>query len=76
MLTCADKSGEAFLSDAVVNGKFALRACIWTSASLVDIEVLPPLLSRLGEDVCRESDVRRALAWLTASRLDSRMLWC
>ena len=56
LLTRVEKSGEAFLSNAVVNGKFALRACIVNfRTSLVDIEALPPLLSRLGEDVCRES---------------------
>ena len=56
LLTCVEKSGEAFLSNAVVNGKFALRACIVNfRTSLVDIEALPPLLSRLGKDVCRES---------------------
>ena len=56
LLTRVEKSGEAFLSNAVVNGKFALRACIVNfRTSLVDIEALPPLLSRLGNDVCRES---------------------
>ena len=54
LLTRVEKSGEAFLSNAVVNGKFALRACIVNfRTSLVDIEALPPLLSRLGKDVCR-----------------------
>jgi len=56
LLTRVEKSGEAFLSNAVVNGRFALRACIVNfRTSLVDIEALPPLLLRLGEDVCRES---------------------
>jgi aromatic-L-amino-acid decarboxylase len=56
LLTRVEKSGEAFLSNAVVNGKFALRACIVNfRTSLVDIEALPPLLSRLGENICRES---------------------
>jgi len=56
LLTRVEKSGEAFLSNAVVNGKFALRACIVNfRTSLVDIEALLPLLSRLGEDICRES---------------------
>jgi aromatic-L-amino-acid/L-tryptophan decarboxylase len=55
LLTRVEKSGEAFLSNAVVNGKFALRACIVNfRTSLVDIEALPPLLVRLGEDICRE----------------------
>jgi aromatic-L-amino-acid/L-tryptophan decarboxylase len=56
LLTRVEKSGEAFLSNAVVNGKFALRACIVNfRTSLADIEALPPLLSRLGKDVFRES---------------------
>jgi hypothetical protein len=56
LLTRVEKSGEAFLSNAVVNGRFALRACIVNfRTSLVDIEALPPLLLRLGEDICRES---------------------
>ena len=39
----------------VIDGKFALRACIVNfHTSLADIEALPPLLSRLG----REVDVR------------------
>ena len=55
LLTRVEKSGEAFLSNAVVNGKFALRACIVNfRTSLSDIEALPPLLARLGQEVCRE----------------------
>ena len=38
------------------HGKLALRVCIVNfRTSLVDIEALPPLLSRLGKDVCREA---------------------
>jgi glutamate/tyrosine decarboxylase-like PLP-dependent enzyme len=58
LLTRVEKSGEAFLSNAVVNGKFALRACVVNfRTSLIDIEALPPLLSRLGKDVSRDSGV-------------------
>ena len=60
LLTRVEKSGEAFLSNAVVNGKFALRACIVNFRSLIDIEALPPLLSRLGRDLYRESVVGAA----------------
>jgi hypothetical protein len=56
LLTRVEKSGEAFLSNAIVNGTFALRACIVNfRTSLADIEALPPMLSRLGKDVYRES---------------------
>ena len=55
LLSRLEKSGEAFLSNAIVDGHFALRACIVNfRTSLVDIEALPPLLSRMGGDVCRE----------------------
>jgi glutamate/tyrosine decarboxylase-like PLP-dependent enzyme len=59
LLTALEKSGEAFLSNAIVGGRYLLRACIVNfHTSLGDIEALPPLLSRLG----RETDavLRRA----------------
>ena len=55
ILARTELGGEAFLSNAIVDGHFALRACIVNfRTSLVDIEALPPLLSRMGGDVCRE----------------------
>jgi aromatic-L-amino-acid/L-tryptophan decarboxylase len=51
LLSALEKSGEAFLSNAVVGGRFLLRACIvnfHTSAD--DIEALPQVLSRLGKE--------------------------
>jgi len=52
LLTRIERSGEAFLSNAMVGGRFALRACIVNfRTSLADIEALLPLLSRLGRDV-------------------------
>ena len=52
LLTAVEKSGEAFLSNALIGGKFVLRACIVNfHTSLGDIEALPPLLSRLGKEV-------------------------
>ena len=50
LLTAVEKSGEAFLSNALVGGRYLLRACIVNfHTSLGDIEALPPLLSRLGK---------------------------
>jgi len=50
LLTRIERSGEAFLSNAMVGGRFALRACIVNfRTSLADIEALLPLLSRLGQ---------------------------
>jgi glutamate/tyrosine decarboxylase-like PLP-dependent enzyme len=53
LLTRVERSGEAFLSNALVGGRFALRACIVNfRTSLADIEALPVLLSRLGREAC------------------------
>jgi hypothetical protein len=50
LLTAVEKSGEAFLSNALIGGKFVLRACIVNfHTSLRDVEALPPLLSALGK---------------------------
>jgi aromatic-L-amino-acid decarboxylase len=54
LLSRVERSGEAFLSNAIVNGRFALRACIVNfRTSQADIEALPPLLSRLGAETDR-----------------------
>jgi len=51
LLTAVENSGDAFLSNALIGGKFVLRACIVNfHTSLRDIEALPLLLSRLGEE--------------------------
>ncbi len=53
LLTRLERCGEAFLSNALVEGKFALRMCIVNfRTSLDDIEALPGLIAHLG----RESD--------------------
>jgi glutamate/tyrosine decarboxylase-like PLP-dependent enzyme len=49
LLARVEKSGEAFFSNAVVNGKFALRACIVNfRTSDADIEALPELVAKWG----------------------------
>jgi glutamate/tyrosine decarboxylase-like PLP-dependent enzyme len=49
LLTAVERSGEAFLSNASIGGKFVLRACIVNFQTyLEDVEALPPLLARLG----------------------------
>ena len=54
LLSRVERSGEAFLSNAMVNGRFALRACIVNfRTSQADIDALLPLLSRLGAEVDR-----------------------
>jgi glutamate/tyrosine decarboxylase-like PLP-dependent enzyme len=61
LLTVIEKSGEAFISSALVAGKFALRFCIVNfRTSTVDIEAMPQLLVSLGRQVhaelCRSAE--------------------
>ena len=52
LLTRLQNSGEAYLSNAVINEKFALRVCIVNfRTSLADIEALLPLVVRIGHEV-------------------------
>jgi aromatic-L-amino-acid/L-tryptophan decarboxylase len=52
LLTRLQSSGEAYLSNAVVHGKFALRACIVNfRTSLADIEALLPIVVRIGKSL-------------------------
>jgi aromatic-L-amino-acid decarboxylase len=52
LLTAVEQSGEAFLSNALIDRRFVLRACIVNfHTSLDDVEALPALLSRLGKAV-------------------------
>jgi hypothetical protein len=49
LLARVEKSGEAFLSNAVIGGKFALRACIVNfRTSEADIRALPRILERIA----------------------------
>jgi glutamate/tyrosine decarboxylase-like PLP-dependent enzyme len=51
LLDRVEKSGEAFLSNAVIDGKVALRACIVNfRTSEEDIEALPEILKRIAQD--------------------------
>lgn len=46
------KSGEVFLSNALIGGKYLLRACIVNfRTSLTDIEALPEIISRSGRTI-------------------------
>jgi glutamate/tyrosine decarboxylase-like PLP-dependent enzyme len=50
LLTRLQNSGEVYLSNAIVRGRFALRACIVNfRTTQADIEALPPLIVRIGE---------------------------
>lgn len=49
LLNRLQTSGAAFVSNALVDGKYLLRACIVNfRTTLADIEVLPALVAQLG----------------------------
>jgi aromatic-L-amino-acid/L-tryptophan decarboxylase len=51
LLTRLQKSGEVFISNAVIGGTFVLRACIVNfRTSLEDIEALPGIVIRIGRE--------------------------
>lgn len=51
LLTRLQNSGEAYVSNAVLHGKFLLRACVVNfRTSLADIQALPHLVIKLGRE--------------------------
>jgi aromatic-L-amino-acid decarboxylase len=55
LLTRLQNGGEAYVSNAVVDGAFVLRACVVNfRTSRADIEALPPLVVRIGRQVDAE----------------------
>jgi aromatic-L-amino-acid decarboxylase len=52
LLTRLQGSGQVFLSNAVVRGKFVLRACFVNfNSTLADVEALPGIVTRIGAEV-------------------------
>ena len=52
VLTRLQGCGEAYLSNAVIGGKFVLRACIVNfRTSFEDIKALPPIVTRIGREI-------------------------
>jgi glutamate/tyrosine decarboxylase-like PLP-dependent enzyme len=55
LLDRLQRGGEAFVSNAVVNGRYVLRACIVNfHTTLADVQALPGIVTRLGEAIDRE----------------------
>jgi hypothetical protein len=66
-------SGEAYLSNAVINGKFALRACIVNfRTSLADVEALLPLIVQIGNDL--DLELRPMLSFAKHNREEATYL--
>ena len=56
LLAAIEKSGEAFISNAVIAGKYALRFCIVNfRASTGDIEAMPQLVAQFGSPGSRRN---------------------
>ena len=52
LLTKLQEGGEAFVSNAVIEGKYLMRACIVNfRTDISDIEALPEIVIRLGREV-------------------------
>jgi glutamate/tyrosine decarboxylase-like PLP-dependent enzyme len=55
LLTRLQRSGETFLTNAVIRGKFVLRACFVNfHSTLADVEALPGIVTRIGAEVDKE----------------------
>jgi hypothetical protein len=55
LLDRLQRRGEAFVSNAVINGRYVLRACIVNfHTTRADVEALPEIVSRLGTEVDAE----------------------
>ena len=55
LLDRVQRSGEAFVSNAVVHGRYVLRACIVNfHTGLQDVEALLEIVTRFGRELDRE----------------------
>jgi hypothetical protein len=58
LLDRLQRGGETFVSNAVVGGRFVLRACIVNfHTSRADVEAVPEIVARVGRAV--DSELRR-----------------
>jgi glutamate/tyrosine decarboxylase-like PLP-dependent enzyme len=61
LLERIQRSGEAFVSNAVVRGRYLLRACIVNfNTTPADIEAIPGIVARLGRET--DAAMRAGLA--------------
>jgi glutamate/tyrosine decarboxylase-like PLP-dependent enzyme len=57
LLNRLQESGEAFISNAAIEGKYLLRACIVNfRTTMSDVEALPEIVIRLGKKL--DSEIR------------------
>ena len=61
LLERIQRSGEAFVSNAVIRGRYALRACIVNfNTTAADVDALPDIVARLGRETDRALRAARA----------------
>jgi hypothetical protein len=61
VLDAVQRGGEAFVSNAVVGGRYVLRACIVNfHTSQDDVEAIPGIVVRVGRDL--DARMREAVA--------------
>jgi aromatic-L-amino-acid/L-tryptophan decarboxylase len=59
LVTRLQANGEFFVSNAVINGSYVLRACIVNfRTSLADVEAVPEMVARTGRSLMEENAVR------------------
>jgi glutamate/tyrosine decarboxylase-like PLP-dependent enzyme len=59
LVTRLQANGEFFVSNAVINGSYVLRACIVNfRTDRVDVEALPDLVVRTGRALIEENAIR------------------
>jgi glutamate/tyrosine decarboxylase-like PLP-dependent enzyme len=52
LLDCLQRGGEAFVSNAIVRGRYLLRACVVNfHTTRADIEAVPEIVARIGRAV-------------------------
>jgi len=55
LLTLLQRGGEVFLSNALINKKYALRSCVVNfRTSLADIQAIPEIVTRVGGELDRQ----------------------
>jgi glutamate/tyrosine decarboxylase-like PLP-dependent enzyme len=61
LLDRLQRGGEVFVSNAVIRGRYALRACIVNfHTDVVDVEALPDIVARVAQQI--DAELRRAAA--------------
>jgi glutamate/tyrosine decarboxylase-like PLP-dependent enzyme len=73
LLERIQSSGELFLSNAVIRGRYVLRACIVNfNTTAADIDAIPGIVVRLGREVRSGSGAHQPQRMITVGKLAAR----